>query len=697
MFRRRALQELTEIVEPTPSQAPELDTSDPKVMTVQRIQDLLQEVGVDPGEDPVEAARTFLASVDTKLPNSFGSFRLNRPKPAPEQNDEPEAMWGRGKAELPEVDVATAPARQPEFDENAFAAASFAPGTFDSASTEPDLSAPVESSVGDDASAAAPWEAPPRASAQPSLPDWIQMPGARRPVQEAVPAEIPVEVEAEAEVEAQFEAQFEAEAEAEVPVAEQEPAPVDEVAEPVEWPPPAPFAEDPEPVQWPPPAPVVEASSEPVSEWAPEPEPAPEPIAEPGPSPEELAAANTRIEELATANARIEELQNAVMERAAQRDAIRDELEVAEGRLRQLETTLAERDGDTNGLTARVAELEQAAERAQAQISASQRALAEAQHATERAVLESADITSFEFKGELAPTFEELATAITALEATLAEREQQQADARSLVAQHELNIAELTAQRNDAYASIAGAREREQELNAALAQLREEQSAASDDALNAEARRAELARLQAELDRAEASLRSTQVNEAAATEELERRRKELGEAQQQLSAVRDALRVATTECEATQRQLSVARTQTAEAEAARNGARAEAERVIELAMRQAKALRADAERQAEAARILHDAANEAITLQTDAQRQADVVRQRAAKAAEAIKVEREAEAQAEGEHVAPAILSALITRVASIESHLAHYRGRPAAEDQSDQRPSDVEAAAAAD
>ena len=45
----------------------------------------------------------------------------------------------------------------------------------------------------------------------------------------------------------------------------------------------------------------------------------------------------------------------------------------------------------------------------------------------------------------------------------------------------------------------------------------------------------------------------------------------------------------------------------------------------------------------------------------------DVVRQRAVQAAEAIKVEREAAAQPEGEHVAPAILSALITRVASID------------------------------
>src|SRR5262245_1306420 len=81
MFRKRALQELTDIVATSsPGNAPVADSPDPKVVTVQRIQDLLQEVGVDPGEDPVEAARTFLDAVDNKLPKSFGSFRLGRSK-----------------------------------------------------------------------------------------------------------------------------------------------------------------------------------------------------------------------------------------------------------------------------------------------------------------------------------------------------------------------------------------------------------------------------------------------------------------------------------------------------------------------------------------------------------------------------------------------------------------------------------------
>jgi chromosome segregation ATPase len=651
MFRKRALQELNDIVTTTPP-APEADQPDTKVVTVQRIQDLLQEVGVDPGDDPVEAARTFLASVDNKLPSAFGSFRLGRAKQAAERADEPEAMWGRGRAVPVEDSDADAAS---EFDAAAFEAAGFAPGTFDSGDEEaPATETPVEAVVVDEGIAPTSWEQP-RPHIQPNLPDWLQVPGASRVPSEPVVAAAPDEPETDettpADVETvgvafapsegaepQFdESQF-AEAEyVDTQFGETQVAEAAFVApefgetsygEPQ-------YAES---------APWIADDSEPAA---------------------------VQSDELATANARIEELQAAVMERAAQRDALRDELEVTENRLRQLETTVAERERDCTELTTRIAELEDA---------------------SERAVLESADITSFEFKGELAPTFEELATAITALESTLAEREQQQAHARSVIAQHELNIAELTAQRNEAYGSIASAREREQELHDALEELRAENAAATDDARNADARRAELARLQAELDRVEASLRTTLANETAASDELARRRVELTNTQEQLVAVRDALRVATTECEATERQLSLVRRQTADAEAARDGARAEAERVIELAMRQAQALRADAERQAEAARILHDAANEAIALQTDAQRQSDVVRERAEQAIEAIRVEREEAATPDGEHLAPAILSALITRVASIESHLSQYR-----EQASDASSHEVEAATSAE
>jgi hypothetical protein len=637
MFRRRALQELTDIVATAP-EAPEVDTEDPKVMTVQRIQDLLQEVGVDPGEDPVEAARSFLASVDNKLPSSFGSFRLGKPKPAPDRTDEPEAQWGRGKAEpVAPPEFGGAP---PDFDAAAFAASGFEPGAFDAAPVETSPSTPITPLVMDDGDAPAPWEQPPRpASSQPSLPDWIQAPGAARLQAQAAPSDA-----------------FE-----ETSIVE-EPAPVADSAV-------APLSEETPPWATAEPIPAASVFTEPE---------AVEPVFEDSPP------VSVGSEELSSANARIEELQAAVMERAAQRDAIRDELEVAEGRLRQLESNLAERDRERDELSARVAELEEASAQANEQISESQQALIEAQHATERAVLEAADITSFEFKGELAPTFEELATAITALESTLAVRERQQAEARTLISQHVVNIAELTAQRNDAFAAIGEARAREQQLNEELAQLRDETASAADDALSADARRSELARLKAELDRAEASLRTTITNHTSANDELKRRRSELGDVQQEIVAVREALRVVTTECEATERRLALARTQTAEAEAARDGARAEAERVIELAMRQAQALRADAERQSEAARILHDAANEAITLQTDAQRQADVVRERAAQAVDAIRVEQEAAAQ-EREPVAPAILSALITRVASIESHLSQYRDQASPDGRSDE------------
>jgi hypothetical protein len=641
MFRKRALQELTDIVATTgtPAATPE-DSSDPKVMTVQRIHDLLREVGVDPGDDPVEAARTFLASADNKLPSSFGAFRLGRGKgdrhapppaheevalstPAPAEfaaaeppaGDIPfatEAPFATETVVEPAFADAEAYTEPPAFDATAFEAAGFEPGVFES---EPPVTPvaetePVEAVVFDDGGYDEPWE-PIAEVTEDDLPEWVRE-RASEPAVDTVP----------------------------------------DVVSDVATPPVAALDFDT----------VLPSSASSAS----------------------VVSAGSS-DELAAANARIEELQSAVIERAVQRDAIREELEVTEGRVRQLETDLAQRESEHETLAARVAELELAAAQARHEVSETQRALQEAQYATERAVIESADLSTLEFKGELAPTFEELAAAIAALETTLAIREREHAEVHSRIAEQEASIAELTAQRNDAFATIANARERERELNDALTSARDELAGAADDQLNAEARRAELASLQAELDRAEASLRNARANEVAANDELDRRRSELGDVQHQLVAVRDALRIATTECEATERRVAIARAQASEAETARDGARAEAERVIELAMRQAQALRADAERQAESARILNDAAHEAITLQADAQRQADVVRDRATQAAEAIRAERTTADSPESEQVAPAILSALISRVAAIESHLAQHRDRVSTTEEHDE------------
>jgi chromosome segregation protein len=370
--------------------------------------------------------------------------------------------------------------------------------------------------------------------------------------------------------------------------------------------------------------------------------PAPEPVTD-------VPVAAASNDELVAAQARIEELQSAVMERAKQRDEMREQLEHAEGRIRQLE-------GEVSAAQARTDELEQAQ--------------------PEAAVL--GDLAVLEFRGELAPTFGELVAAVAQLEASLAIGEQEKLDARNRITQQEANISELIAQRNEAFGELNVARAHEQELEVELAKLRDELASATDDAGTADDRKAELTRLHAEVDRAEARLRAARTNEQSARDQVEHRRTELGEVQEHLTAARDALRIATSECEATERRLSTARAQAAEAEHARDAARVEAERVIELSMRQAKSLRADAERQAEAARILNDAAREALSLQSDVQQQSQVIRERAEEAAGALRAEvaEHVEDAVEGAPMAPAILSALISRVASIESHLSHQRDR---------------------
>jgi hypothetical protein len=580
MFRKRALQELTEIVAGTDDGAREqrVEPDDPQVATVRRIQDLLGEVGVDPGEDPVEAARVFLNAVDTKLPGAppgpiyFGG-QLPSGDPAPPAPVAPPAEF---------APPLSTPAPLME-----------APAGFGSAFQRP---------------------APPTSAPMPPVPERA----------------------------------------ADVPPA-------------------------PEPGGW---------GAVPVAAATPE-QPAP-------PATNDAAAS-----ELAAQHARIEELQAAVLERARQRDEIREQLDSAHGRIRQLEGSILEQDHAQADLMKRVAELEIALEQAHEDAKQAVEAAEEARQAQETAAAEAqaaaadevADLDDIEFTGELAPTFEDLADAVARLEMSLATGEQAEAEARHRIDQQEARIAELTAERDEARNARADAEARGSQLASELAMAQRALSAVTDDENSADEVRDELTRLRAELDRVQADLRTTHANEAAASLELERRRAELADAQSQLAETHDALRATVAESEATQRRVTEARAQADEAEAGRDSARSEAARVIELAMRQAAALRVDAERQADAARILNEAANEVFEVHKEAQREATAIREKAVEAADAARGEETEYPPTEQEPVAPAILSALITRVASIESHLSHQRERNTSGEQSGSEDSTAEAA----
>ena len=589
MFRKRALQELTEIVAGTDDGAPEqqVDFPDPQVTAVRRIHDLLGEVGVDPGEDPVEAARVFLNAVDTKLPGA---------PPGP-------IYFG---GQLPSGDVAAPP--EPVGPPTEFA---------------PPLSTPAPI-----------IDTPPAgfgsAFARPAAPTSAPMPPA--------PASSP-----------------------EVPP----------VAEAVGW-----GA-----------VPAAATSEQP-----------------------ELAPTNdAATSEHSAQHARIEELQAAVLERARQRDEVREQLDTAHGRIRQLESSLVDQDAEQGDLMKRVAELEIALEQAQEEAkhavevaeeaARAQAAIAEAEAEAEAAAALAAagehgvSLDDIEFTGELAPTFEELADAVARLETSLATDEHAEAEARHRIEQQEARIAALTADRDEARTSYADAEARGRELAAELATAQRELTAVSKDENSADEVRDELTRLRAELDRVQADLRTTHANEVAASLELERRRSELGDAQAQLSQIRDALRATVAESDATRRRVAEARAEADEAEAARDSARAEAARVIELAMRQAAALRVDADRQAQAARILNDAAHEVLEVHEEAQREATAIQEKAREAADAARGEEIERQPAEQEPVAPAILSALITRVASIEAHLSHQRDRSEPREDADSNDATAEAA----